>query len=150
MACGGDMDYLPAQGIDQGIIFPLRISDNNIVLSNKKGVSNLPFCRERFSGTWCSQDQTVWIFQLLPVNHNHVVGQGVQSIVKRLALHKQFLCCERHKNSRRCGGQRPFYRDQIQSQRETAHQPRLLHIIQTAQGTVIFLRNARRLEHRIV
>ena len=82
------MDYLPTQGIDQGIIFPLRISDNNIVLGNKKGVSNLPLCRKGFSRARCSQDQAVWIFQLLPVNHNHVVGKGVQAIVKGFPFHK--------------------------------------------------------------
>ena len=72
MACGGDMDYLPAQGINKGIIFPLRISDNNIVLGNKKGVSNLPLCRKGFSRARCSQDQAIWIFQLLPVYWSYV------------------------------------------------------------------------------
>ncbi len=42
-------EHLAAQGIDQGIILPFRVSDDNIVLGNKKSVGNLPLCGEGFS-----------------------------------------------------------------------------------------------------
>lgn len=41
------MDYLPAQGINKGIIF-LRISDNDVVLCDKESVGNLLFAEKDF------------------------------------------------------------------------------------------------------
>lgn len=62
MACGGYMDHLSAQGIDKRIIFPFRISDNDVVLSDKKSIRNLPLCREGFSGARCPKNQSVRSF----------------------------------------------------------------------------------------
>ena len=50
----GNMDNLTAKGIDKRIILSFRISDDNIVLRSKKGIGDLPFSREGFSGTGCT------------------------------------------------------------------------------------------------
>ena len=38
------LDDLPAQSMDQRIILAFRVSDNNIIFRDKKGVYNLSFC----------------------------------------------------------------------------------------------------------
>ena len=93
------MDHLPAKCIYKGIILPFRISDDDVVLGGKKGIGNLPLCRERFSRAGRSQNQTVRIFQLFPIYHDHVVGECIQPVIQRLPRHEKLLRSERYKNS---------------------------------------------------
>ena len=93
------MDNLPSKCVDKGIVFSFRISDNNVILRDKKSIGNFPFGRKRFSGTGRTKNQSVRIFQFLPVHHDHVVGKGVQTVIQRFSRHEQFLCGKWHKNS---------------------------------------------------
>ena len=61
-----------------------------------------PLGREGFTGTGRTQDQPVGVFELLAVNHDHVVGQRVQPVVQSFAALKKLLRGERHEN--RCAG----------------------------------------------
>ena len=72
-------------------------------------------------------------FQLFAVNHNQVVGQGVQAIIQAfLAVVEQLLRGKRHKNRRAAGGQTPLDLDLAVCQRQAAHQPLLLLKIKAA------------------
>ena len=144
------MNDLPAQSVNQRVILALRVTDDNVVLRDKESVCDLPLGREGFAGAGCAEDQTVRVFQLFPIHHNHVVGKSVQPVVERFALHEQLLRRERHKDRRGGRGQRPLDRDQIQTKRQAAHQALLLHIVQTPERTVVFLRDARRLKDYVI
>ena len=123
--------------------FAFGVVDDNIIIRHQKGVCDLTLCRETFAGTGSAEDQTIGVFQLLPVHHDKVVGQGVQAVVQRFfAGLVQFLRGKRDKNCRAAGGQPSLNFDLAVSQRQAAHQPLLLLEIQPAQVAVVFLGDA--------
>ena len=110
-----------------------RVADDNIIVRHKECVADLTLCAEGFTGTGSAQNQTVGVLQLFAVNHNQVVGQGVQAIIQAfLAVVEQFLRGKRHKNRRAAGGQPPLNFDLAVCQRQAAHQPLLLLKIKAA------------------
>ena len=76
------MDDLPSQCVYQRIIFTLRIANDNVVLRYKIRIGNLTLCGERLTGTRRTKDQAIQVLELLTVYHNHVVGNGVQAVIK--------------------------------------------------------------------
>ena len=93
----------------------------DIIIGKQKAVGNLTLGAERLTGTRRTQNQAVGVFQQLSVHHDEVVGQSVDAVVQGFfSVLKQFLCCERYKDSRRTGGQPSLDLDLIESQRQTA------------------------------
>ena len=122
--------------------FAFGIIDNNIIICHQKGVGNFTFCRETFARAGSAEDQTIGVFQLLPVHHDKVVGQGVQAVIQAFfAGLVQFLCGERNEDCRAAGSQSPLDFDLAVSQRQTAHQSLLLLVVQSAQVAVVLLGN---------
>ena len=120
----------------------LRIIDNNIIIRHQKGVCNFTLCRETFARAGSAEDQTIGVFQLLPVHHDKVVGQGVQPVIQAFfAALVQFLRGERNEDCRAAGGQTSLDFDLAVSQRQAAHQPLLLLKIQPTQVAVVLLCN---------
>ena len=111
----------------------LRIAHKNVVIRDEKSIANFSLCAERLAGAGGAQNQTVGVLQLFAVNHNQVVGQGVQAIIQAfLAVIEQFLRGKRHKNCRTAGGQAALDLDLAVCQRPAAHQPLLLLKIKAA------------------
>lgn len=105
----------------------LRIIDNNIIIRHQKRIGDFTLCRETFAGTGSAEDKSIGIFQLLPVHHDKVVGQGVQAVIQAFfARLVKFLCGERNEDGRAAGGQPSLNFDLTVSQRQAAHQPLLL------------------------
>ena len=120
-----------------------RVADDDIIVRHEERIADLTLCAEGFTGTGSAQNQTVGVLQLFAVNHNQVVGQGVQAIIQAfLAVIEQFLRGKRHKNCRTAGGQAALDLDLAVCQRQAAHQPLLLLKIQSAQVAVVLLCNA--------
>ena len=95
---GRDMDNLTAQRFHQRIILSFGVCDDNIVRCGKEHVGDLTLCTERLTTSRCAEDQTVRVFQLLPVCHNHVVGHCVQTIIEGISLHEKLLRGEGNKD----------------------------------------------------
>ena len=122
--------------------FCLRVADDNIIVCHEECVADLTLCAEGFTGTGSAQNQTVGVLQLFAVNHNQVVGQGVQAIIQAfLAIVEQLLCGKRHKDCRAAGGQTALDLDLTVCQRQAAHQPLLLLKVKAAQVAVVLLGN---------
>ena len=122
--------------------FAFGVVDDNIIVCHQKSVCDLALCRETFARAGSAEDQTIRVFQLFPVHHDKVVGQSIQPIVQALfAGLIQFLCGERDKNCRAAGGQTSLDLDLAVCQRQAAHQPLLLLIVQPAQVAVVLLGN---------
>ena len=120
----------------------LRIVHNNIIVRHQKRIGDFTLCRETFARTGSAEDQAVGILQLLPVHHDKVVGQGVQAVIQAFfARLVQFLCGERDEDGGAAGGQSPLNLNLTVCQRQAAHQPLLLLIVQSAQITVVLLGN---------
>ena len=123
--------------------FAFGVVDDNIIICDQKGVGYFTLRAERLSRAGSSEDQAVGVFQLLPVHHDQVVGQGVQSVVQTFfAGLVKFLCGERNEDGSAAGSQSPLNFDLAVSQRQAAHQPLLLLEIQSAQVAVVLLCNA--------
>ena len=118
----------------------LRIIDNNIIVRHQKSVGDFTLCRETFAGTGSAENQTVRIFQLFAIHHDKVVGQSIQPIVQALfAGLVKFLRGKRDKNCRAAGGKTTLNLDLAVCQRQAAHHPLLLLVVQSAQVAVVLL-----------
>lgn len=119
-----------------------RVVDNNIIICDQKGVGYFTLRAERLSRAGSAEDQAVGVFQLLPVHHDKVVGQGVQAVIQAFfARLVQFLCGERNEDGGTAGGQPSLNFDLTVCQRQAAHQPLLLLVVQSAQVAVVLLCN---------
>ena len=117
-----------------------RVADDNIIVRHQKSVGDLTLCAERFTGTRSAEDQAVGVFQLLPVHHDKVVGQGIQPVIQAFfSTLIKFLRGERNENCRAACGQPSLNLDLAVCQRQATHQPLLLLEIQPAQVAVVFL-----------
>ena len=122
--------------------FAFGVVDDNIIVRHQKSVGDLTLCTEGLAGAGSAEDQAVGVLQLLPVHHDQVVGQGVQTVIQAFfAGLIQFLCGKGDKDGGTAGGQAALNLDLTVCQRQTAHQPLLLLVVQSAQITVVLLGN---------
>lgn len=122
--------------------FAFGVVDDNIIVRYQKSVGDFTLCRETFAASRSAEDQAVGVLQLLPVHHDQVVGQGVQTVIQAFfAGLIQFLCGKGDKDGGTAGGQAALNLDLTVSQRQAAHQPLLLLKIQPAQVAVVLLGN---------
>ena len=143
-----DLDYLTFKLVNQRRIFCFRVADDNVIIRHEERIGNLTLCGEGFTGTRRTKDKPIGILQLLSVYHDKVVRQGIQAVIQAFGtILEQFLCGERHKNSRGTGSQTTTNLNQILCQRQTAHQPLFLLEIQSAQIAVVLLGDTLCLEH---
>ena len=123
--------------------FCFRVADDNIIIRHQKSVGDLSLCRETFARAGSAEDKPIGIFQLFPVHHDKVVGQGVQAVIQAFfAGLVQFLCGERNEDGSTAGGQPSLNFDLTVCQRQAAHQPLLLLKVKAAQVAVVLLCNA--------
>ena len=144
------MNDLPAQGFHQRIILAFRVCNDNIVCCREKHVRHFTLCAERLSTARCSKNQTVRVFELFSVCHNHVIGHCVQTIIEGIALHKKLLCGERHKDGGGSGSQRALDGNEVIGQRQAAHKALLLQIVQAVQSAVKLLSDTSSLKHSTI
>ena len=120
--------------------FCFRVADDNIIIRHQKSVGDLTLCRETFARTGSAEDQAVGVFQLFAVHHNQIVGQCIQPIIQGLlARLVQFLRGKGDEDGSAAGGQPSLNLDLAVSQRQAAHQPLLLLVVQSAQVAVVLL-----------
>lgn len=109
------------------------VADDDIIVRHEECIADLTLCAERFAGAGGAEDQAIGVLQLFAVNHNQVVGQGVQAIIQAFfAVVEQLLCGKRHKNRCAAGGQPPLDLDLAVCQRQRRHKPLLLLKIKAA------------------
>lgn len=122
--------------------FAFGVVDDNIIVRHQKRIGNFTLCRETFARTGSAENQAIGVLQLFAVNHNQVVGQGIQAVIQAFfAALVQFLRGERNKNCRAAGGQTALNLDLAVCQRKRGHQPLFLLEVQSAQIAVVLLGN---------
>jgi hypothetical protein len=122
--------------------FAFGIIDNNIIVRHQKRIGNFTLCRETFTGAGSTQNQAIRVLQLLPIHHDQVVGQSIQTVVQRFfSALVQFLRGKGDEDGSAAGGQPSLDLDLTVCQRQAAHQPLLLLEIQPAQIAVVLLGN---------
>ena len=144
------MDNLTTQRFHQRIILALRVCNDNIVRCGEEHVCDLTLCTKRLTAARCTEDQTIRIFQLLAICHNHVVGYRIQTVIEGIALHEKLLRRKRNKNRGGSGCQCALDGNEIICQRQAAHKALLLQIIQTVQRTVELLSDTSSLKHSTI
>ena len=144
-----DADDLTAELLNKGEILGFGVADDDVILGDEEGVRHFALGGEGLTGTGRTQDQPVGVLELLAVNHDHVVGQRIQSVVESFAALKKLLRGERHEN--RCAGssQPALNLHLIDADRQRGHQPFLLLEVKTLERTVILLGDGGGLEHRV-
>ena len=126
----------------QRIIFTFRIADDDVIICQQESVGDLTLRGEGFTAARGAQYQAVGILQLLPIHHDQVVAQCVQSVIQAFAAGlKQFLGGERNENGGTGSGQRPLNLNFVESKRQGGNHGILLLEIQGDQLTVVFLRD---------
>ena len=95
----------------------LGIADDDVIIRNQEGVGNLTLGAEGFAGTGGAQNQAIGVLELLPVHHNEVLGQGVQTIIEGFFPGlEQLLGGKRNEDGGGTGGQAPLNLDLILGQ----------------------------------
>ena len=123
--------------------FCFRVADDNIIVCDQKCVGDFTLCAEGLARAGSAENQAIGVLQLLPVHHDKVVGQGVQTIVQAFfAGLVKFLRSERDEDCCAAGGQPTLDLDLAVCQRQAAHQALLLLVVQSAQVAVVFLGDA--------
>ena len=61
---------------------------NALDVSADKNIGNFTFCRKGLTSSRSTHDQAIRVFQFLPVSHNQVVRQGIQTVVNGFSTHK--------------------------------------------------------------
>ena len=123
--------------------FCFRVADDNIIIRHQKSVGDLSLCRETFARAGSAEDKPIGIFQLFPVHHDKVVGQGVQAVIQAFLTGLiQFLRGERDENRRTAGGKTTLNLDLVIRQRQRRHQALLLLVVQAAEIAVVLLGDA--------
>ena len=144
-----DADDLTTELLHEGKILGFGVADDDVILCDEEGVRHFTLCGEGLTGTGRTQDQSVGVFELLAVNHDHVVGQRIQPVVESFAALKKLLRGERHENRCAGSGQSALNLHLIDADRQRGHQPFLLLEVKTLERTVILLGNGGGLEHRV-
>ena len=141
-AVGRDFNDLTFQAVHQRRVFAFGVIHDNIIVCNQKGVSDFALCRETFARAGSTENKAVWIFQLLSVNHNQIIGKGVQAIIQTFfAGLVKFLRGERDEDCGGTGGQSALNLDLAVRQRQRGHKPLFLLIVQPTQIAVMLLCN---------
>ena len=143
--------HLPAQPVHQGVIFPLRVCyDNVVVREGEEHVDDLPLGGETLAAAGGAQEQAVGIFQPLSVCHDDIVRKGVHAVVERRPVHAQLLCHKGNENSGAAGGHAPLYLDGVVPQHQGGGKALLLLPVQPLQGAVVLLGDAGDGEHVVL
>ena len=147
---GRNPDDLSMQRLHQRRVFSLRVADEDVVVCQQVAVGDLTLGAERFAAARRTQNQPVGVLELLAVGHDHVVGQGVEAVIHRLARGlEQLLRGEGHEDGRGAGGQRALNFQLVYAQRQRGRQRLLLLEVQAGELAVVFLRHALRLKDHV-
>ncbi len=143
-------DDLTAELLHEGKILGFGVADDDVILRDEEGVRHFALGGEGLTGTGRTQDQPVGVFELLAVNHDHVVGQRVQPVVESFAALKKLLRGKRHEN--RCAGSSQPALDLhlIDADRQRGHQPFFLLEVKTLERTVVLLGDGGGLIHGVL
>ena len=130
-------------GLRHALVHQLRKTHGGTVRQPDAGIAG-----EAAGG---AENEAVGVFEQLPVHHDKVVGQGVDTVVQgfRAGL-EQLLRGKGHKNSGAGRGKPPLYLHLIETQGQAAHQPFLWLKVQRHQTAVVLLRDGTGLEHVVV
>ena len=146
-AVRGDLDDLSAQAPHQRGIFAHRVNDNDAVIGGKEHIDQLPFGGEALAAARRAEVHSVCGFELFTVSHDDIVGKSVHAVVERLSIHAKLPGHKGNKNGGRAGGHAPLDLNAVIAQCQRGHKALFLLPVQTAQGAVVFLRDAAHREH---
>ena len=98
-----------------------------------------------------TKDQPIGVFQQLPVNHDKVVGKGVDAVIQGfLSCLEQLLGGKGNEDRHTGGSQTTLDIDVVHAQGQTAHNAFFLLIVQSHQGTIMLLGNGFDLEDVVI
>ncbi len=104
-ACGGNGNRLPAEGIADFPIFPLRINDENIYIRiGQIQADRLLLGKQGFARTGDTADESVSVLQFRTVDCHQVLADGIVCKINPVPV-TDFLYPERHEHRKRFGRQ---------------------------------------------
>ena len=113
----------------------------------KEHIDQLPFGGEALAAARRAEVHSVCGFELFTVSHDDIVGKSVHAVVERLSIHAKLPGHKGNKNGGRAGGHAPLDLNAVIAQCQRGHKALFLLPVQTAQGAVVFLRDAAHREH---
>ena len=76
-AAYGKANHRATQRLYQRRIFPLRVQNNNIILTGQSCSNNQELCKKGFTGTGNAQQHHGLVQQIIHVAENQIMGYGV-------------------------------------------------------------------------
>ena len=148
-AVRGDLDDLPTQAPHQRGIFAHRVNNNDAVIGSKEHIDQLPLGGKALAAARRAEIHSVGGFELFAVSHDDIVGKGVHAVVKRLPVHAKLPGHKGNEDGRGACSHAPLNFNAVVTESQRGHKALLLLPVQTAQGAVVFLRDAAYREHII-
>ena len=104
-ACGGNGDGLPAEGITDFSVLPLRINDENIrIRIGQIQADRLLLGKQGFARTGDTADKGVSVLQFCAVDRHQVLADGIVCKINPVPV-ADFLYPERHEHRKGFGRQ---------------------------------------------
>ena len=122
---GRDADDFTAKGFGQIAELRLRVEDEDVILCRERNLHNFFLGAHALAGTGHAQTETVSVQQQAAVCHDHVLADGVLSVVQTIRLHN-FLRAKRNQHGGAFGGKGSQGLDFPQTIRQHRVQPVLL------------------------
>ena len=146
-AVRGDLNDLPAQAPHQRGIFAHRVNHDDAVIGGEEHIDQLPLGGKALAAARRAEVHSVGGFELFAVSHDDIIGKSVHAVVERLSVHAKLTGHKGNENGRGAGSHAPLDLNAVVAKRQRGHKPLLLLPVQTAQGAVVFLRDAAHREH---
>ena len=146
-AVRGDLNDLSAQAPHQRGIFAHRVNHDDAVIGSEEHIDQLPLGGKALAAARRAEIHSVGGLQLFAVSHDDIIGKSVHAVVERLPVHTKLPGHKGNENGRGAGSHAPLNFNAVVAQHQRGHKALLLLPVQTAQGAVVFLRDAAHREH---
>ena len=74
------------QALNQRAVLGFGITDNDVIVSDKEYVGDFAFRGKGFTAAGGAENQTVRVFKPLPIHHDKVIGQRVDTAIQGFAI----------------------------------------------------------------
>ena len=135
--------------LHQWRIFALWVAHDHMVAGFQNHAYHLALTGKGLAPAGCTEYQPVGRTGILAIQHDHVAGFGVQTVIKGVAAHEQLLCHKGNDNRDGRGRHSPCDFDLAYPQRQGRYKPLFLLEVQTGKLAVVFLRHSCGAEHVI-
>ena len=74
------------QSSHKACVLPFGINDDNIIIGSEENIEHFTLSCEALAAARRAKNKAIRVFEIQPVEKNHVIGKSVQSVVHTVLL----------------------------------------------------------------